>query len=64
MINKYGDLKNIFIIESKLIVLFTLETIVGFIILGVDNAILLGIICGILDLLPYIGTSLVFIPLI
>lgn len=64
LINKYMDLKNIFVIEAKLVVLFTIETIIGFLILGVDNAILLGLICGILDLLPYIGTIIVFIPLI
>ena len=38
--------------------------IVGFKILRVPNFIFLGVICGILDVLPYVGTIIVFIPII
>lgn len=48
--------------HATLILLTTAFDIVGFIILKVDYALTLGIICGILDLLPILGPSLVFIP--
>ena len=39
-------------------------TIIGFKILRVPSAIFLGFVCGILDILPYVGTIIVFIPII
>ena len=39
-------------------------TIIGFLILRIPNAIFLGVVCGILDILPYVGTIIVFIPII
>lgn len=61
---KFDEINNIFKIELILILLTTLETLIGFIILKINNALFLSIICGILDIIPYIGTILVFIPLI
>ncbi|GAA0124272.1 AI-2E family transporter [Clostridium sp. CTA-19] len=37
--------------------------IIGFKILSIKNCISLGIICAILDIIPYIGTFIVFVPL-
>lgn len=51
-------------IEIILILITTLEIIVGFFILKVQNFFMLGIFCGILDILPYVGTIIVFIPII
>ena len=44
--------------------LTTIQTIFGFVILEIDSAIFLGILCGALDILPYVGTILIFLPLI
>lgn len=46
------------------VIISSIEIIIGFTILKVENSVLLGVICGILDLLPYVGTIIVFIPII
>ncbi|MDR3594181.1 AI-2E family transporter [Clostridium sp.] len=51
-------------IEGMLVLISTLEIISGFFILKVPNFFMLGITCGILDILPYVGTVIVFIPII
>lgn len=51
-------------IEIILVLISTLEIIIGFSFLKVPNAFMLGIFCGILDILPYVGTIIVFIPII
>ncbi|WP_268051634.1 AI-2E family transporter [Clostridium ganghwense] len=61
---KLDDINNIFKIELILVLITTLETLIGFVILRINNAIFLSALCGVLDLIPYIGTILVFIPLI
>ncbi|MBX7326756.1 AI-2E family transporter [Clostridium chauvoei] len=61
---KKANLKEVFKIEINLVFLTAFVTIIGFKILGVDNSIFLGIICGMLDILPYVGTIIVFIPII
>ncbi|MCF6096728.1 sporulation integral membrane protein YtvI [Thermovorax subterraneus] len=48
--------------QTILIFISTIITIVGFYILKVDYALTLGIICGLLDILPIIGPSLIFVP--
>jgi len=45
-----------------LVMISTTITILGFYILKVDYALTLGIICGLLDILPLFGPSLIFIP--
>ncbi|MBU5482777.1 AI-2E family transporter [Clostridium sp. MSJ-11] len=62
--NIFADVKNIIRIEFLIVIAITFETIIGFMILNIDNYFLLGILCGILDLIPYVGTILVFLPLI
>ncbi|MDD6795929.1 MAG: AI-2E family transporter [Clostridiaceae bacterium] len=68
IIIKYKSQKNNILsmakIEAVLVIISTLEIIVGFLIFRVKEAVLLGIICGILDILPYVGTVIVFIPII
>ena len=39
-------------------------TLIGFLVLGVDYAFVLSLLCGILDLLPILGMPIVYIPLI
>lgn len=58
------ELNKIIAIEIKLMIICTGITILGFFILGIKYAIHLGIICGLFDILPYIGTIFIFIPLI
>lgn len=58
------SLNELFVIQIILILVSTLEIIIGFLIFKIPNAFLLGIICGVLDLLPYVGTIIVFIPII
>lgn len=45
-----------------LVMISTIITITGFYILKVDYALILGLICGLLDLVPIFGPSLIFIP--
>lgn len=64
-INNGGkNIKSIISIQAILILISTLIIIIGFMILGIKNSFILGVICGILDLLPYVGTIIVFIPII
>ena len=58
------NFKQMLCIEGILILISIFEIMVGFIILKVQKPILLGVICGILDVLPYVGTIIVFIPII
>ncbi|MBE6051172.1 MAG: AI-2E family transporter [Clostridium sp.] len=58
------NLQQMLIIQIILILISTLEIMVGFIIFRINKAVFLGILCGILDLLPYVGTIIVFIPII
>ncbi|MEW9093904.1 MAG: AI-2E family transporter [Clostridiaceae bacterium] len=62
--NTFSDVKNIIRIEFLIVIAITFETIIGFMILNIDNYFLLGVLCGVLDLIPYVGTILVFLPLI
>ena len=61
---KFREVKNIVLIEIILVLATTLQTICGFVILEVDSAVFLGILCGFLDILPYVGTLLIFLPLV
>lgn len=64
LINKLETINNIIKIEIGLVIVTTIETIFGFMALNINDAVILGLICGILDILPYIGTIFVFLPLI
>lgn len=64
MIKNYNIFKKYFGIEFILMLLSTLLTMIGFVILGVNNGVSLAVLCGFLDILPYVGTIIVFIPLI
>lgn len=55
---------NMISIQGGLVLISTLEIIFGFAVLKVPKPLLLGTVCGILDLLPYVGTIIVFIPII
>lgn len=61
---KYNDINKLLKIELALILVCTFETILGFYALNIENALVLGIISGVLDLLPYVGIIFVFLPLI
>lgn len=50
--------------ELLLILLTTLQTILGLFLIGINNALTIGLICGILDLLPVVGPAVVFGPYI
>lgn len=63
-INKISIIKKAILIEFILALITMLETILGFFILKINNALILGLFCGLLDILPYIGTVTVFLPLI
>lgn len=51
-------------IEFKLVLITTIETIVGLYILGIQSSLTIGLICGILDIMPLIGTIIIFVPMI
>ena len=67
-IRKFRKQKNNFVnmisIQGILILISTLEIIFGFMVLRIPKFFMLGLICGLLDLLPYVGTIIVFIPII
>ncbi|MGB9866924.1 MAG: sporulation integral membrane protein YtvI [Bacillota bacterium] len=48
--------------QVKLVVFTTVITIVGFEIIGSKYAVVLGLLCGLLDVLPILGPALVFVP--
>ena len=51
-------------IELKLIAITSIITTISFFILGFNDSLSIGIICGILDLLPLVGPLIIFIPII
>lgn len=48
--------------ECILVGISTIQTILGFLILDVNYALLLGIISGLMDILPIVGPGIIFIP--
>lgn len=52
--------------KAYLLVVFItfVQTFIGFLILGIDYALILAIACALLDVLPIVGTIIVYIPLI
>lgn len=62
--DKIYKLKEIIRIECFLVIFTTFQTIIGLKILNINNYLILGVLCGILDMLPYIGTVVIFLPLI
>ncbi|APF26111.1 hypothetical protein NPD7_646 [Clostridium sporogenes] len=62
--DKIYKLKEIIKIECFLVIFTTFQTITGLKILNINNYLILGVLCGILDILPYIGTVVIFLPLI
>ncbi len=61
---KIENLKDVLKIEAKLIFLSASIITVGFKMLKINNSLFLGILCSILDILPFVGTTIVFIPII
>lgn len=55
-------LRNLINVEMMLIGVTTLAIILGLYLLGIDEPLTVGIICGILDILPVIGPGMIFIP--
>ncbi len=51
-------------IQGILAAVSVLEIMAGFFILRIDHSFVLSIVCGVLDLLPYVGTIIVFVPII
>ncbi len=61
---KLLNLKEVFKIEVRLILLSGIIVTLGFKVLQIDNSLFLGAISAILDILPFVGTTIVFIPII
>ncbi len=55
-------LRNVINVEMVLIGATTLATMLGLFLLGVKDPLTVGIICGILDILPIVGPGMLFIP--
>jgi len=64
IISKSKNLRDVFKIEIKLILFSALIITIGFKILGIPNSLFLGSLCAIFDILPFVGTTIVFIPII
>ena len=52
-------------LKAQLIIMLTLSTLCAVVlsIAGVENSVVFGIVAGVMDLLPFIGTGIVLIPL-
>lgn len=61
---RFISIKKILLIQVRIMAISTLITILGFYIFRIKYAFSIGIICGILDILPVIGTIFVFLPLV
>ncbi|MBU8879681.1 sporulation integral membrane protein YtvI [Bacillus sp. FJAT-29790] len=48
--------------QATLISISTVITLIGLLILRVDYAITIALIAGIVDIIPYLGTGLIFVP--
>lgn len=55
-------LLNLIKTQMLLVLISTILTILGFYILRVEYALILGLFCGFLDIFPIVGPSLIFIP--
>ena len=55
-------LRRVINVEMILIGATTIATILGLYLLGVNEPLTVGIICGILDILPIVGPGMLFIP--
>jgi predicted PurR-regulated permease PerM len=62
--DKIKNLKEVFKVEIRLIFLSALIITLGLKILGIHNSLFLGSLCAILDILPFVGITIVFIPII
>lgn len=60
--NVTDKIENIINLELKLVLSTAFQTAAGLYILGVKQALTIGFICGILDILPIVGPSMIFIP--
>ena len=60
---KSGEVKKMFKILFLSVVVNTIITIAGLSALSVENSIVLGIVCGLLDIIPYVGIFIIFLPL-
>lgn len=64
LLKKAFELKNLLKIMVFSVAINVILVILGLYILGLENSVLLGIFCGILDIIPYVGTFIIFVPLI
>jgi sporulation integral membrane protein YtvI len=48
--------------EFVLVAISTIQTILGFLMLNISYAVLIGVIIGILDILPVVGPGIIIIP--
>ena len=48
--------------QFTLVSLTTVTILIGFLILGVKYSITIALICGLVDIIPYLGTGTIFIP--
>jgi len=61
---KINEINKYLKIQLIILLLTTVVTFFGFISLNIKNSFQLAIFCGVLDLIPYIGTIVIFIPLV
>ncbi|MEG0296021.1 MAG: AI-2E family transporter [Clostridium sp.] len=61
---KNKNLKQIVVVQGNLILVSALIMSIGFIMLRVDRPIFLAVFGAVIDILPYVGTIIVFIPII
>lgn len=60
--NLYNSTVYITRTEIMLVIMSTAEAFIGFLLIGVEYAFILSVACGILDILPVVGTGLIFLP--
>ncbi|MCX7903654.1 MAG: AI-2E family transporter [Caloramator sp.] len=62
--NVYNFIQMMIIVQLQLVAISFIFMTFSFLLLGYKNALILGIICSILDILPIVGPALLFIPMI
>ncbi|MDO6354092.1 AI-2E family transporter [Caloramator sp. CAR-1] len=62
--NVYNFVQMIIIVQLQLVAISFIFMTFSFLLLGYKNALILGIVCSILDILPIVGPALLFIPMI
>jgi predicted PurR-regulated permease PerM len=64
LIAKKNVLNELIKTECIIVIATTIITIVVFLFLGISNPVFFGFLCGVLDIIPFVGTIILFAPIV